>query len=85
MSTETPSLATTAAIAEARRHRAWRERCGEPCRDRFPVRCRRDLEHPSPHVGIVGEDLVSWRGTGNADPVQVTGQNCWCSEEVPGV
>lgn len=72
---------TPLVLAEVRQERVWRQRCGEPCRDRFPVRCRRDLEHRSPHVGLVGDESVVWLGRGNIHPVQVTGEHCWCSPE----
>lgn len=69
-----------AAVAEAAQERVWRERCGEPNRDRYPVRCRRDLRHATPHIGLVSPaEPVAWPGVGNDEPVQVTGKHCWCS------
>lgn len=64
---------------EARRERVWRERCGEPCAGWYPVRCRRALDHGTPHIGVRGLDLVVWRGRGNANSAQ-TGPpvKCWC-------
>lgn len=45
---------------EVHRQRPWQERCGET--GRWPVRCRRDLGHDSPHVGYGQHrfDLVTW-------------------------
>lgn len=37
---------------EAHTERIWRERCAEPCPDRYPIRCRRDLNHPDGHLGL---------------------------------
>jgi hypothetical protein len=66
-------------IAEVERERFWRDRCAEPAPGHYPVRCRRDLNHPDGHVGIgarivseLGElpkrwepTYVQWPGIGN--------------------
>lgn len=70
---------TPDALAEADLERWWRYRCGEPNLDRYPIRCRRDLNHPSPHVGLLGE-LVVWEGDGNPVSAQAGGADhyrCW--------
>ncbi len=41
-----------AVLPEVWKERIWAERCGEPCPDRYPVRCRRDLNHPDGHIGL---------------------------------
>lgn len=68
---------TPDAIAEAEQERWWRYRCGEPNLERYPVRCRRDLNHPTPHVGL-GHEPAVWPGTGNTASAKV-GENyrCW--------
>lgn len=63
-------------IAEAQTERWWRYRCGEPHLGRYPIRCRRDLNHPSPHIGI-GHEPVSWEGVGNAISAQNGDYKCW--------
>jgi hypothetical protein len=74
------------ALVEAIQERWWRFRCGEPHLDRYPVRCRRDLNHPSPHIGLDSE-LAVWDGTGNPVSAQVGGTGhyrCWGYCERPG-
>lgn len=70
---------TNDAVTEARRQRFWRDRCGEPCQHAAPVRCRRDLAHPSPHVGLIGTEPVVWDGAGNATSAQATDHKCFDS------
>jgi hypothetical protein len=64
---------------EVRTERVWRRRCGEPNRGRWPIRCRRDLNHKPPHAGLAGSELVSWPGEGNATSAHTgPGRRCWC-------
>lgn len=67
--------------SEVDRRRIWRDRCGEPMPDGFPVRCRRDLDHPEPHVGTrhAPTDYVEWPGRGNSESANHGGgTKCWC-------
>lgn len=75
------TTATPEAIAEAEQNRWWRYRCGEPNLNRYPIRCKRDLGHEPPHVGI-GHEPVVWDGEGNAEPGWNTGR-CWCTLRRP--
>jgi len=66
-------------VDEVELDRFWRDRCGEPS-PHWPIRCRRDLDHESPHVGA-GRDIVVWDGTGNAISAQTDpGLTCWCQQ-----
>lgn len=51
-------------LAEAGCERFWRDRCGEPNYGDWPIRCRRDLSHESPHVGLRGDEAIVWPGVG---------------------
>lgn len=87
----TPVDETTA--QEVNLERIWRERCGEPKLDQFPIRCRRDLNHPDGHAGLAsriisepGERpmrwetwIASWPGPGNEVSAKVGNYRCWCS------
>lgn len=67
------------AIAEALQERWWRFRCGEPDLDHYPIRCRRNLGHPTPHVGL-GPGPIVWDGVGNSVSAQAGGPEhyrCW--------
>lgn len=73
-------------LIEARLHRPWRERCGEPAI--HPIRCRRDLSHLSPHIGLHGDEPITWDGEGNPTSAQATDHKCFPAmrslSEVPG-
>lgn len=72
--------ADDAAIAEAMQRRIWRDCCGEPNQNDVPVRCRRDLNHPSPHIGFREWSRVTpitWSGHGNATSAQRTDHKCF--------
>ena len=62
-------------LTEVWRERPWRERCGEPLA--FPVRCRRDLSHPSPHIGLHGADPIVVDGEGNEISAKVGAHKCF--------
>lgn len=68
-------------ISEVLAERVWRERCGEPMPNAFPTRCRRDLNHPSPHVGLPAEDgrFPTWPGAGHDVGAHTPNYRCWCT------
>lgn len=69
-------------VQEAAQDRWWRFRCGEPNLTAYPYRCKRDLGHESPHVGLAGKEPIIWPGVGNAEPANYPGlgpYKCWCA------
>ena len=60
----------------------WRERCGMPKPNGFPVRCWLPLSHAEGHRGLCGEQ---WPGAGSPVPLCYREHyRCWCPHNRPG-
>jgi hypothetical protein len=49
----------------------WRDRCGMPLLDEFPIRCKLPLSHRGDHLGLRGKEQIRWPGPGSPVPL------CW--------